>query len=135
MSKILVADDSPDLLELFKLMFEASGYEVRTVLYRYSLMNALADFKPDIILLDVLLRANNGRDICKEIKSKSETKNLPVILMSACPEYLLNYKECNADEVLEKPFNITDVLKKINSVLGLYNIGGLKKPGQETLIC
>ena len=123
MSKILIADDSPELLEIFKQMLEKAGHEVRTSLYRYSLMNALANFKPDLIILNALLRANNGREICQEIKTQAETKNMPVILMSECPENLMNYKECNADEVLEKPFNLKDVLKKVRSVLNLYQHG------------
>ncbi len=63
-----------------------------------------------------------GREICRSIKSDIETKNIPVILMSADYKALENYKERSADAVIEKPFNLLELTKQIESVVNV-NIG------------
>ncbi|MGI8584756.1 MAG: response regulator [Chitinophagaceae bacterium] len=83
----------------------------------------LKNFKPDVIILDVYIKSmGDGREICRSIKSDIETKNIPVILMSADYKELENYKECSADAVIEKPFNLLELTKQIESVVDV-NIG------------
>ncbi len=61
-------------------------------------------------------------EICKEIKANNETKHIPVILMLASEKTLLNYEECNAPDILSKPFHLPELLDKIKSAL-LSKIG------------
>jgi len=121
MENILVLDDSKNLLQMIKTIFQLHNYEVRTAATRSSLMAHIDIFKPDIILMDVLLDKSNGREICKELKADNETKNIPVILLSGNHELLRDYKECNADDIIEKPFEFEDVERKIKSLLEKKN--------------
>ena len=119
MPKILVVDDSTDLLKVFPLIFKMSGYEVEAVSSKDKLNKALAEFVPDVVLLDVRLSGEDGRELCKEIK-ENHPQNIPVILTSASPELLQDYEACKADAVIEKPFNIQTLLKKVTEVLNKY---------------
>ena len=115
MENILVLDDSKNLLQMIKTIFQLHNYEVRTAATRSSLMAHIDIFKPDIILMDVLLNKSNGREICKEIKQMN--KAIHIILMSTNPKLLENYLEYNADDIIEKPFDNDEVLNKIIQIL------------------
>jgi len=96
-----------------------NGYDVRTVINRNQFLALLYSFNPDLIILDVMVGGDDGRDICREIKAAGH-RQIPVILYSANPELLVNYRECNADDVLNKPFEIKELLEKVrNGLSGL----------------
>ena len=119
---ILVVDDSPELLEVFKYFLEHAGYNVISRLTLSNIAEDIRDLKPDVILLDVILSGEDGREICRFLKNTPETMDLPIILMSANHKALEEYTECVADEILQKPFNLSEVIQKIESVLKLYTV-------------
>ena len=127
MANVLVLDDSKELLQMLKTIFQLHNYEVRTALTKSSLMAHIDIFKPDIILMDVLLNGSNGREICKELKASDDTKNIPVILLSGSHEQLRNFNECNADDIIEKPFEFEDVERKIKATLDKKRTGKLTR--------
>jgi DNA-binding response OmpR family regulator len=117
MANILVVDDSPELLEMIKIIFQLHNYEVRTAPTRSSLLAHLEIFMPDILLIDVLLDDSNGKDICKELKQNTGTKDIPIILLSGSHDQLRDYAAYGADDIIEKPFEFEDVEKKIKKLL------------------
>jgi len=117
-TKILIADDSQDLLEALKIFLEGKFYNVCSAITKESLETELKHFKPEIILLDIYIKGiGDGREICRTIKSNKETENIPIILMSADYKALEDYEKCLADTVIEKPFNLSELIKKIESLL------------------
>jgi DNA-binding response OmpR family regulator len=116
MERILVVDDEPDILQLISLCLSTKGYEVKTAKSKQEFFNLLISYTPDLIILDVMLGNDNGRDICKEIKA-AQHKHIPIILYSAVPTFLDNYEECNADDILHKPFLLVDLYEKVNKAL------------------
>ncbi len=119
MPKVLIVDDSPDLLDFLSLFLKVKKYDVETATSKAQIEDSLPFFVPDIILLDVRLHGEDGREICKYIKSKTPYKHIPIILLSASPELLKDYRECKACDVIEKPFDIQTVLEKINNQLAV----------------
>jgi DNA-binding response OmpR family regulator len=115
MAKIIIVDDYRDLQELFKILLELNNFEVRTAGSANELYNLLDFYIPDLILLDVMLGGDAGKDVCKKIKEKYTT--LPIILISADPKQLIDYEECYANDIIEKPFDINTVLEKVNRLL------------------
>lgn len=115
-AKVLIVDDEADILHLVTLSLLTNGYEIMKAKSKAELLPLLSDFKPDVLLLDVNLGTDNGREICKIIKA-AEHRHIYVILMSALPDALQNAEECGANEVLEKPFSIPVLLEKIEKAV------------------
>lgn len=108
--KILVAEDDKAIIEVTKIILENEGYEVFTADQGEMVHKTIDQQSPDMVLLDIWLYGEDGGQIAKNIKAKSKTSNLPVILMSANNETEKIAKNVGADDFLLKPFNIDDLL-------------------------
>lgn len=115
MSKIVIVDDSRDLLEVLKFFLEEKGYEVETATREHDLISLVKSFSPDLIILDIYLQGEDGREICKELRRHEETKYLCILMFSASTKALTNYKEYGADGYIEKPFGLNEIVDKIES--------------------
>ena len=109
---ILVIDDNEGILEGFQAVLESAGYSVRLAPDANNLFAGNTTY-PDLILLDVLLSGQDGRDICKRIKSEIQTLQIPVLMMSAAPHVENSIKDAGADDYLLKPFEMELLLAKI----------------------
>ncbi|MBE3561243.1 MAG: response regulator [Ktedonobacteraceae bacterium] len=112
--KILVVDDDEDIVEVMQIVLQTEGYEVITspdgdYLTHYS------QGLPDLILLDVLLKGQNGSEICRRLKSDARTASIPVIMLSAHTETEKLADISGADDFLEKPFDVDELLGKVAS--------------------
>ncbi|MBS1530010.1 MAG: response regulator [Bacteroidetes bacterium] len=117
MQRILVVDDNEDILEVIKLILEDYNYDVITLSDGGLLLDKVSDSHPDLILLDVMLGKVDGRDLCKTIKTTPETRDIPVILISAS-HYVQERHTLNGvapDDFLAKPFDIGDLLEKVQA--------------------
>ena len=118
MRRILVVDDNEDILEILKLILEGYDYEVTTLADGHLLANRLKDYRPDLILLDIMLGDIDGRELCKMLKSNSETHDIPIIMISASHGLSERFKPCDApDDFLAKPFDISELLDKVQTQL------------------
>lgn len=117
MQRILVVDDNEDILEVIKLILEDYDYDVVTLSDGSLLLDKITDSHPDLILLDVMLGRVDGRDLCKAIKTAPETKEIPVILISAS-HHVQERHTINGiapDDFLAKPFDISELLEKVQA--------------------
>jgi DNA-binding response OmpR family regulator len=117
MSKLLIVDDSTDLLEAMELILSQKGYIVKTLQRSNDIYNEINGFNPDLLLLDIFLAGKDGRDICKELRRINENKYLCIIMFSASLKALEDYKSYGADDFLEKPFGINTLVEKIEQAL------------------
>lgn len=109
---ILVADDDTAILDALTLILEDAGYEVHTTTDGATLRN-IQQQTPDLLLLDIWLSGWNGRDICLELKSAEQTKQLPIVLFSANKETKRIAEEAGADDFITKPFDLDKLLQTI----------------------
>ena len=115
--KILVVDDQEDMLFMIKSVLSKSGFEVVTN-SNGNILEALSTGPhPDLIILDINLGDTDGRDICFFLKSKEETKHIPVILISAVMDLLKISGDCGAEDFLAKPFRAPQLINKVISIL------------------
>jgi two-component system sensor histidine kinase ChiS len=105
MKKILVVDDNEDILFMLKNYFKLKGYEVTVSLSCHEALSIFYAVQPDLVLLDVNVGHEDGRVMCREIKSRAEYQHIPVILISANSEGLVAYEKHGANAAVEKPFN------------------------------
>ncbi len=113
MIKILVIDDDPDVRTVMEILMKKQGYEVETASRREEAFQKLESFRPSLILLDVLLSGADGREICREIKSRDQFRNIPVIMVSAHPGAAENFNSYGADDFVTKPIRTEALLQKV----------------------
>ncbi|HUS02959.1 MAG TPA: response regulator [Chitinophagaceae bacterium] len=118
MAKILIVDDNPDVLQVMQLIFTSRDFEVATTTKGEETTGLVNTFNPSLIFLDINLGSVDGRDISRQLKSAEETKHIPIILFSAnvFKESMLH--ESLADDFVAKPFDVTDLLVKVNRLIG-----------------
>lgn len=126
--KILVIDDDADILDAIKLILEFEGYTVEPVLQKHGdLMRLVTADPPQLILMDVLLSGNDGRQLTRRLKSDTVTKSIPVILISAHPNVRRSSLESGADEFLAKPFDMDKLLDLVSRFMGNRDSGSFTR--------
>lgn len=114
--KVMIADDDPGILDAVEAMLEFGGYEVSSTSNGATVLE-MQDHFPDLLLLDIWMAGTDGRDVCKQLKQQDKTKNMPIIMISASTELERSAKEAGADDFLEKPFDMEELLEKIEHFL------------------
>jgi DNA-binding response OmpR family regulator len=121
MKKIVVVDDDQSILEVTKMILENDGYQVESY-PNGSFIKKLAqndtDDLPSLVILDVMLSGEDGRELCKKLKRNEATKNIPVILFSAHAQDELKRDMVNVkcDYFLAKPFDIDTLSSAVNTL-------------------
>lgn len=111
-TKILIADDDPAICDSVQFMLEEEGYDVETTVNGETVYRMTQAY-PDLLLLDIWMSGQDGREICKFLKSHPETKDIPIIMISASREIAHSAKSSGANDFLEKPFSMDALLQKI----------------------
>lgn len=114
MSKILIVDDNADVLHVMQLLLGSRGFKVEVTTKGEETFNLVKTFQPSLIFLDVHLAGMDGREISRLLKTTDETKFIPIILFSANIIKDSTLADSLADEFVAKPFDIHDLLVKIN---------------------
>jgi two-component system alkaline phosphatase synthesis response regulator PhoP len=113
-NNILVVDDDPDILEALKVMLEDQGYSVETAQNGNILQFLDQTNLPSMIILDVMLSGMDGRNIAEKLRKKKETKEIPIVMISANPGAATDCVKRGANAFLAKPFEIDDLLNVIH---------------------
>jgi len=116
-SSILVLDDDPDIGIMIKMMLEYKGYSVVVTDRAEKAEEILSTEQMDLIIMDMLLSGVNGTDICTSLKQNPNTSSLPIIMISAHPNAKQICLDAGANEFMAKPFDIMDMLSKINRLI------------------
>lgn len=113
---ILVVDDEPHVLRLVKANLESSGYKVATATDGEKAVDLVAKERPDLVLLDLMLPQMDGYTACSRIR---EFSTVPVIMLTARSAQvdLVHGFEVGADDYLTKPFDVTELLMRVQAVL------------------
>ena len=116
MKKIAFVEDDIGILEVARFIFERAGYMVSLHGSAESLL-ARKDYQPDIFILDKQLPDMDGLDLCRRLKGASGTSAIPVLMLSANPQIKSLASEAGADAVMEKPFEIKELLTLVASLV------------------
>ena len=119
MKKILVVDDDTDLLEIVRLSLNTSGYEVILANTCAEGIKTFYREKPDLVLMDINVRDEDGREMCKQIKSDAAYQHIPVILISGNSEALSTYKKYGANDAINKPFEVALLTDRVGRYLAI----------------
>ena len=116
---ILIADDEEDIKTILSLYLETNGYEVITAFDGLSAVEQARENHPDAILMDVMMPILDGIEVTRQLKSAEETKDIPVIMLTAAAQSGMMEKamRVGAKDYISKPFEPDDVKKIIDRVL------------------
>jgi two-component system cell cycle response regulator len=119
MSKILVVDDQPDNVFILQDRLEKEGFEVITAYEGETGIKKANEDQPDIILLDIMMPGMSGYEVCSKLLNDENTKYIPIILVTALSDAkdLKKGLDVGAFDYIEKPFNKTELIARINSAL------------------
>ncbi len=114
--KVLIVDDDPSISELIALYLNKERYDTRCVEDGREALKVFEGYKPDIILLDLMLPGIDGYQVCREIRTKSE---VPIIMLSAKGEVFDKVLglELGADDYMIKPFDSKELVARVKAVL------------------
>jgi len=113
MFRILIIDDDVDLLFLGSSLLKQRGFEVFSLSSADEAFEIVKSFNPHLILLDVKLGDQDGRNICLKLKRDPETNLIKIILYSAFPETSVEYSKYGADEFIVKPYEFNHLVERI----------------------
>ena len=115
-TKILVVDDDSNICELLRLYLEKEGYQVFFARDGEAAVAAFAANSPDLVLLDIMLPALDGWQVCREIR---KTSRVPIIMLTAKGEVFDKVLglELGADDYVAKPFDTKEIIARIKAVL------------------
>ena len=118
-SKILIVDDLPENLELLYHVLTDAGYDVDRALDGESALEQINHDPPELILLDVMMPGLNGYELCQQLKAWSQTRDIPVIFITAIAEINNKVKgfEVGGVDYITKPFEIEDVIVRVKNQL------------------
>ena len=116
---ILIIDDDRELSSIVKDLLHYYGYDAMVVHEPKKGIEVAKKRQPDLILLDVLMPSMNGREVCKVLKRQEETKNIPVIFLTAkdSADDIAGEIEAGGSGHFSKPFDSKKLLEKIKELL------------------
>ena len=116
---VLIVEDEQALVTLLRYNFEAAGYEVATALDGEEALLAIAERRPDLIVLDWMLPSISGLEVCRQVRRKPETRDVPVIMLTARGEEADRVRglDSGADDYVTKPFSPTELVARVRAVL------------------
>ena len=117
--KILIVDDEPSITVPLQFLMEQNQFEVLVVHSGEEAFAAMDRFKPDLVLLDVMLPTVDGFQVCQNLRENPQLKNLKVVFLSAMTRDLDVAKgnTLGADAYITKPFSNADVVKQVKDLL------------------
>ena len=114
--KIMIVDDDEGILDALSMMLQYKGYEVSTCKNGNTILTMEQDF-PDLLLLDIWMSGIDGRNVCRQLKEKLQTKKIPIIMISASKDIERSAIDSGADDFLAKPFEMNELIKKIETYI------------------
>jgi excisionase family DNA binding protein len=111
--RVLLVDDDEELVELITDVLKSDGrFEVRVATNGFAAGMVVKEYRPDIVVLDVMLPDINGRDVCKLIRSDSTLEGVRIICISGMVEQdkVHELKRAGANDFLQKPFDVDDLI-------------------------
>lgn len=123
-SKILIADDNPQILELLEAYLEPLNLQVRLAVDGEATLAAVDQDEPDLILLDIMMPRRSGFEVCRMLKDDPRYRDIPIIMVTALNEMgdLERARECGAEDFLSKPVNKIELLARVQNLLKLRHL-------------
>ena len=118
--KILVVDDEPHIIRSLTFVLKKEGYDVSSATNGEEAMAKARESKPSLMFLDVMMPKKNGYEVCQEVKSDPDLRDIYTIILTAKGQETDRQKglSAGANEVITKPFSPVEVVQRLKELLG-----------------
>ena len=122
-ASILIVEDEEPIQILLQYNLEAEGYRVRATAQGEDVQHLIGEERPDLLLLDWMLPGISGIEVCRQLRAKPETRDLPVIMLTARSEEQEKVRglSTGADDYIVKPFSVPELLARVRTILRRVN--------------
>ena len=123
-STVLLVDDNVQNLELLQAFLESLPVRLVTAFDGIDALEKVAEHKPDLILLDVMMPRMSGFQVCKKLKSDAKTRDIQILMVTALNELgdIEQANECGTDDFVSKPVNKLELLTRVKSLLRVRHL-------------
>jgi CheY-like chemotaxis protein len=123
-SRILIADDNPTNVELLEAYLSEVDCEIDVAVDGRQTLDKVAEFRPDLLLLDIMMPKLSGFEVCRTLKDSAETKGIMVLMVTALNELgdIERAVAAGCDDFLSKPVNKVELLKRVQNMLTLRHV-------------
>jgi PleD family two-component response regulator len=117
--RVLIADDNPQGAELLEAYLGDEDYDLRMAADGEQTLKALAEWRPDLVLLDIMMPKISGFEVCKRLRANADLRDVAVLMITALdqPADIERAVEAGTDEFLSKPINKNELLLRVRSLL------------------
>lgn len=118
--RVLIADDEPNIVAALEFLLERNGYEVHVARNGEEALKLIEQHRPDLLLLDVMMPLRSGYDVCQRVREREDWRHIKIVMLSAKGRDVEVNKgmSLGADEYITKPFSTSELVARINALLG-----------------
>ena len=123
--KILIVDDDEELVELICDVLDRDGrFETRSVNNGFGAGMQIKEFRPDLVVLDVMLPDINGKEVCQLVRSEKSMDDVRIICISGMvePDKIQSLRDAGANDFMKKPFDVENLLERICQLLDVETV-------------
>ena len=119
MHRILIVDDEPNIVLALELLMKREGYVVRSVDDGEKAFDAAREFRPDLIILDIMMPKMDGYEVCQRIRADASLKDILIVMLTARGREVEKEKglALGADYYVTKPFSTRELMMKVKEIL------------------
>ena len=120
MTRVLIAEDEPSIVESLAFLLRREGYDVVSVLDGEAAIASLLGDRPDLLILDLMLPRRNGFEVLKTVRAQATLATLPVLVLTAKgqPQDRRLAEQIGADAFMTKPFSNRDIVDEVRRLVG-----------------
>ena len=118
--KVLIADDEPNIVTSLEFLMKKCGYQVQVARNGEEALALVASFRPDLVLLDVMMPQRSGYDVCQSLRGREDWRHIKIVMLSAKGREAEVSKglSLGADAYVTKPFSNRDLIRRVGELLG-----------------
>ena len=118
--RVLIVDDEPNIVTALEFLLERRGYEVRVATNGEEAVALVESFRPDVMLLDVMMPKRSGYEVCQRVRERPDMQHVKIVMLSAKGREAEVSKglSLGADLYITKPFSTQELVERIDALLG-----------------
>ena len=114
--QVLIIEDDKEIRSILAFILENEGFATLSI-PKPELIDEVSQYRPDVILIDEFIHRQPGHRLCRQLKDAPHLQHIPVIVLSTSPDIEAIVEECQANDFVRKPFDVSEMVSKVIQVI------------------